>query len=251
VGSKLVGRWPSGAPVERVPGEENSALADDDCKNNNFEFQGDTDPIIPKPGDPSACKDNGPAPQAKADSDGSRCPFSAHIRKAYPRDDGPLDTTVPPPTDPEMGEAPTQTHRLLRRGLPYGPVSSSTPDAPIDDDVDRGLQFLAYQTSIDNQFEFVIKNWVNPSNFKEPFNAAPDGTPVKQGGGHDPILGQNGKAGENRVRQFTLTIPDPADPGNPAKVRAVQLTTDKDWVMPTGGGYFFTPSIEALEKSLT
>jgi Dyp-type peroxidase family len=251
VGSKLVGRWPSGAPVERVPGEENFTLANDDCKNNNFEFQGDTDVINPKPGDPLACKDNGPAPQAKADADGSRCPFSAHIRKAYPRDDGPLDPKVPPPTDPLLGEAPTQTHRLLRRGLPYGPVSSSSPDAPVDDDVDRGLQFLAYQTSIENQFEFVIKNWVNPPDFKEPFKTPPDGAPIHQGGGHDPILGQNGKAGENRVRKFTLTIPDPADPTNPAKVKAVQLTTDKDWVMPTGGGYFFTPSIEALEKNLT
>lgn len=250
VGSKLVGRWPSGAPVERVPGEENSALADDDCKNNNFEFQGDTDPITPKPGDDSACTDNGPAPQAKADADGSRCPFSAHIRKAYPRDDSSLK--VPPPSDPPLGEAATQTHRLLRRGLPYGPVSSSSPDAPVDDNVDRGLQFLAYQTSIENQFEFVIKNWVNPPNFKEPFNTPPpDGKPINQGGGHDPILGQNGNAGENRLRTFTLTIPDPTDPSNAAKVKAVQLSTDKDWVMPTGGGYFFTPSIEALEKHLT
>ena len=249
VGSKLVGRWPSGAPVERVPGEENSALADDDCKNNNFEFQGDTDPITPGPGDPSACKDDGPAPQAKADSDGSRCPFSAHIRKAYPRDDSPLK--FPPPTDPDLGEAATQTHRLLRRGLPYGPVSSSTPDAPIDDDDDRGLQFLAYQTSIENQFEFVIKNWVNAPNFKEPFITPPDNAPINQSSGHDPILGQNGKSGEGRARKFTIAIPDPADPTNPAKVKAVQLSTNVDWVMPTGGGYFFTPSIEALEKNLT
>jgi Dyp-type peroxidase family len=251
VGSKLVGRWPSGAPVERVPGQENFALASDDCKNNNFEFQGDTDPIIPNPGDSSACTDNGPAPQAVADADGSRCPFSAHIRKAYPRDDEPLDPKVPPPSDRELGEAATQTHRLLRRGLPYGPVSPSSPDAPVLDDIDRGLQFLAYQTSIENQFEFVIKNWVNAEAFKEPINKTPNGKPIDQGGGQDPILGQNGAKGENRVRNFTVTIPDPADPANPAKVKAVKLTTKKDWVMPTGGGYFFTPSIEALEKHLT
>jgi hypothetical protein len=235
--------------LERVPGEEDFELANDDCKNNNFEFQGDTDPIIPKPADTSACTDDGPAPPAVKDADGSRCPFSAHIRKAYPRDDSFLK--VKPPTDPELGEAATQTHRLLRRGLPYGPVSPSSPDAPVHDDVDRSLQFLGYQTSIENQFEFVVKNWVNPPDFKEPLTKAPDGTPINQGGGHDPILGQNGKAGENRVRTFTVTIPDPADPTDAAKVKAVQLTTDKDWVMPTGGGYFFTPSIESLEKSLT
>ena len=199
VGSKLVGRWPSGAPVERVPGEENFALANDDCKNNNFEFQGDTDPIIPKPGDTSACRDNGPAPQAEAIR---TAPVARSRRTSARLTPEMTDPKVPPPTDPQLGEAATQTHRLLRRGLPYGPVSPSSPDAPVDDDVDRGLQFLAYQTSIENQFEFVVKNWVNPPNFKEPFNKAPDGTPINQGGGHDPILGQNGNTGENRVRNF-------------------------------------------------
>jgi Dyp-type peroxidase family len=250
VGSKLVGRWPSGAPVERVPGEENFALGNDDCKNNNFEFQGASDPITPKPGDRSACRDDDPSPaQAEGDADGSRCPFSAHIRKAYPRDDEALK--VGPPSDPHLGEAATQTHRLLRRGLPYGPISVSSPDAPVDDEVDRGLQFLAYQTSIENQFEFVIKNWVNAPDFKEPVNSSPDGSPIHQGGGYDPILGQNGNAGEHRARQFTLTIPDPEASAGSRKVKAVQLTTDKDWVMPTGGGYFFTPSIRALKENLT
>src|SRR5262249_30671094 len=118
-------------------------------------------------------------------------------------------------------------------------------------DVDRGLQFLAYQTSIKNQFEFVIKNWVKAEAFKELINHAPDGKPVHKGCGHDPILGQNEASGQNRVRIFTVTIPDSADQTNPAKVKAVKLTTDQDWVMPTGGGYFFTPSIEALERHLT
>lgn len=247
VGSKLIGRWPSGAPVQRVPADENPALGNNDCWNNNFEFQGDTDPITPDPSDINACVDK-TAPRSKADANGAKCPFSAHIRKAYPRDDGPMDPTVPPPPDPKLSEAATQTHRLLRRGLPYGTVSSSTPEAPIFDEVDRGLQFLAYQTSIDNQFEFVIKNWVNAPDFKEPINPKPDGNPKNQGGGYDPILGQNGTPGNGRKRFFTLSIPDPMDP---TKATSVQLATDKDWVMPTAGGYFFTPSIEALEKVLT
>ncbi|MCU1273206.1 MAG: Dyp-type peroxidase family, partial [Bryobacterales bacterium] len=247
VGSKLVGRWPSGAPVERVPEVENPALADDDCKNNNFEFQGDADAIPARPNDPSACVDDDPVnfPQAKADPDGLRCPFSGHIRKAYPRDDEPRDPKHPSPTDPNLNESATQTHRLLRRGLPYGPVSRSTPDAPIDDNVDRGLQFLAYQTSILGQFEFVIKNWVNAPDFKET---------VVNGGGHDPIIGQNSK--DKRIRQFTLTFPNPANPGS---TKTVTLTTDEffkktgktDWVLPTGGGYFFAPSIDALKNHLT
>jgi hypothetical protein len=92
---------------------------------------------------------------------------------------------------------------------------------------------------------------VNAAGFKEALNPKPDGTPGNQGGGHDPILGQNGQAGENRVRKFTVTIPDPAAPDDSSKVKAVQLTTDKDWVSPVGGGYFFTPSLEAIEKHLT
>jgi Dyp-type peroxidase family len=228
VGAKLVGRWPSGAPVPRTPNDENAKLADDDCRNNHFEFGGDTDLIPRRSGDPSACVDDDPSVQAKEDLEGARCPFSAHIRKTYPRDDE-SDTVT------SLKEWDTQTHRLLRRGLPYGPVSASTPDAPVFDDTDRGLQFLAYQTSIEDQFEFVIQNWVNNPDFKDTDS------------GHDPILGQNGVTGENRKRFFTVTIPDPADS---TKVTPTVLETKADWVLPTGGGYFFTPSLSAIEKHL-
>jgi len=229
VGAKLVGRWPSGAPVPKTPNDENACLGDNDCRNNHFEFQGDTDLIHRRSGDENACVDDDANLQAKADVAGDRCPFSAHIRKTYPRDDDSASV-------PDLNEASTQTHRLLRRGLPYGPVSASTPDAPVFDDTDRGLQFLAYQTSIDDQFEFVIRNWVNNADFKD------------KDSGHDPILGQNGTKGEGRERFFTVTIPDPADN---TKVTRTVLRTQADWVLPTGGGYFFTPSLSAIEKHLT
>ena len=245
IGSRLVGRWPSGAPVARVPDEDNPALANDDCMNNHFEFQEDSNPIPKSPNELSQCTDDDKAfPPAVKDNHGLRCPFTAHIRKAYPRDDAPLDPKKPPPTDPHLDEGNTQTHRLLRRGMPYGPVSKSTPDSPVDDDVDRGLQFLAYQTSIENQFEFVTKNWVNAEDFKE--------MPAS-GGGHDPIIGQSSR--KDRIRNFSITFPDPARPG---EVKKSQVTTEEfakktgktDWVLPTGGGYFFAPSISALENRL-
>jgi Dyp-type peroxidase family len=248
VGSRLVGRWPSGAPVMRVPDDENPALADDDCKNNNFEFQDKTDEIPGPAQHPSDCVDDDPRiPQSQGDPDGARCPFSGHIRKAYPRDDHAKDEGNPkkPRTDPNFNESTTQTHRLLRRGLPYGPVSRSTPDAPMDDDIDRGLQFLAYQTSIHNQFEFVIRNWVNAIDFKET---------LADGGGHDPVIGQN--SGDGRIRSFTLSFPDPDKPGSTKKVTVTteeffKKTGKTDWVLPTAGGYFFTPSISALRHHLT
>jgi len=245
VGAKLVGRWPSGAPVERTPDDEDPKLGDDDCRNNNFEFGGAKGPLAgPNPNDPLACKDDGKPPSAK-DDEGVRCPFSGHIRKAYPRDDEGLNGGLPA-TDRHLNESRTQTHRLLRRGLPYGPVSPSTIDTPFEDDVDRGLQFLAYQTSIENQFEFVTQNWVNAENFKEPVQTKASDEPVDQGGGHDPIIGQSKAA--DRKRTFTVTMPDPK---NPKTTIAKRVTTDKEWVMPTGGGYFFSPSISALKDHLT
>jgi deferrochelatase/peroxidase EfeB len=110
------------------------------------------------------------------------------------------------------------------------------------DSVDRGLQFLCFQTSIENQFEFVIKQWVNNLNFKEKMEANPGPTPATQGGGLDPILGQNRGA----KREFNIMLPDAN-----GVVKPLRLSTDADWVHPTAGGYFFAPSLEALKGVLT
>ena len=47
---------------------------------------------------------------APDDAAGKLVPRAAHIRKAYPRNE----------KTPTGGEADTQTHRILRRGIPYG-----------------------------------------------------------------------------------------------------------------------------------
>jgi len=62
LGAKCVGRWASGAPILRAPDLDNAGLAQDDMRINDFDFQAD-------------------------DPQGQECPFFAHIRKTYPRND--------------------------------------------------------------------------------------------------------------------------------------------------------------------
>jgi Dyp-type peroxidase family len=247
VGANLVGRWQSGAPVLRTPDDEIQALGGDDCANNNFEFAAATPPLPPAGTENRFDCIDDVFPTSPGDPAGMRCPFTGHIRKAYPRNDEAvnknLDSTKPECSDARqiLNERDTQTHRLLRRGIPFGTASTSTPAVPHQDEPadgkGRGLVFLAFQTSVERQFEFVTKCWVNNPDFKEPFGTAAD-DPIKRGG-HDPIIGQS----PNGKREFTLTFPNPASAN---KIKSVRLTTEVDWVIPTGGGYFFAPSMKAL-----
>ena len=188
VGARLVGRWASGAPIMRKPVDDDKELADNDCANNNFGFNKETKPV--------AGGLNGECPRdrfpgAGADPNGEVCPYTAHIRRVNPRDD--------------VAAVIRRRHRMLRRGLCFGESSDSTPDAPKKDAAERGLLFLAYMTSIVDQFEFVMKAWVNNSDYPG------------QGAGADALLGQPGKT----------------------------------WVVPTGGGYYFSPSVFALQVVLS
>ena len=213
--AKLVGRWPSGAPVARSPHADNDALGKNDFANNHFAFQNASAPL-PLKNAPPHIPDN--FAQASADLDGLTCPHAAHIRKVNPRDLG-TDTG---------GAHDTLTRRILRRGIPYGDPLPATagPKSPQSKE-DRGLLFLCYQTSIEGQFEFLTNHWVNTV-------AAPEE------GGFDIIIGQNG-SGAGRERTVDL----PAQ-GKPSQT----LTFQPEWVIPTGGGYFFAPSIDALAEVL-
>ncbi|MFH9672785.1 Dyp-type peroxidase [Streptomyces sp. NPDC017405] len=80
--AKMVGRWPSGAPLALAPERDDPELAADPQRVNNFMYR-------------------------ENDDRGLRCPAGAHIRRNNPR-----DATI-------VGDA--RMHRLIRRGTTYGP----------------------------------------------------------------------------------------------------------------------------------
>jgi len=94
---------------------------------------------------------------------------------------------------------------------------------------ERGLMFLSYQASIENQFEFLTNHWTNADKQPRP-------------GGHDPVIGQHRDQEGNRIRQVEIQ-------GNDGSTEVINIPLE--WVTPTGGGYFFAPSLSALKTVLS
>lgn len=215
LGTLLVGRWPSGAPVMRTPQTDLPALANDNYANNHFSYNTDSTPIsltIPDyPGDTY--------PQARSDSPGAVCPHIAHIRKVNPRNLG-TDTG---------GTNDTLTRLILRRGIPFGAAMLDPINPqPAELETERGLMFICYQSSIERQFEFLMNHWTNSMN-------------QPQQGGHDPLIGQRDGPLGDRTRQIELL-------GTDGSTETINLPID--WVIPTGGGYFFAPAVSILTNIL-
>jgi Dyp-type peroxidase family len=219
--SRVVGRWPSGAPVERVPDKDLPELGKNELANNHFNYTADTCPVaLVRP-----YRDT--FPNAKADPIGAVCPMGAHIRKVNTRDSS-NDTGA------TLGSF---TRRIMRRGLPFGepllegPIEGDhVPLKPVDPrNGNRGLLFLGFVTSIEDQFEFLCNRWM--SNRFAP--ASPSGD--------DVFIGLNGNYGQNRVRRMVLFG---------SGMQQEEVATNAPWLVPTGGGYFFTPSIQAIREVL-
>jgi Dyp-type peroxidase family len=211
--SRLVGRWPSGAPFNRTPTYDIPKLGKDQMTNNYFRFDSNTLPLRGI---------NDPYPMATADPAGTTCPLAAHIRKVNTRDSA-SDTG---------SQDSTYKRRLFRVGIPFGKPLFD-PFAPAGDDPEkgeRGLLFLSIQASIEDQFEFLCARWANdPSRPKMP-------------GGHDFIIGQDGAPDGQRMRRCVMFGSD---------LKESHLSTTRRWVIPTGGGYFFLPSKSALKEVLS
>lgn len=143
LGAKMVGRWPSGAPLVLAPDRDDPALGADPTRNNDFLY-----------GD---------------DLRGFRCPAGAHTRRANPRD-----------AMEGEGSVNVRLHRMIRRGTSYGPM---LPDGVLEDDgEDRGIIFVFAGAHLKRQFEFVKTQWLNDGIFigapaeKDPLVGPSDGS---------------------------------------------------------------------------
>jgi hypothetical protein len=218
----VVGRWPDGTALTRSPRGPNACESSDMLSINAFGYATNypearvcADPLVEaEPLEALAA----PPPEirtitgAAADLAGAICPKFAHVRKVNPRD------LI---TDQEAGQAGTRSFQMLRRGITWGAAyTDGEPDAAAD----RGLLFMSYQTDIENQFELLSTRWMNLER-----------APELDHPGHDLLVGQrnDGKPRSAELKTAGRAAPLTAPPS-------------RRWVIPTGGGYFFTPSVSAL-----
>lgn len=166
--SKMVGRWPSGAPLVKAPDADNPQLSDD----NDFMYV------------------------RSGDADGLKCPIGSHARRSNPRDA--LDPQPGSDRSIEVGKR----HRIVRRGRAYGsPAAESMQPGDIigraDDRQERGLHFICFNTQIGRQFEFIQHAWANSPKFDglyeddDPLIGDRGGTEQQPGGTftvqHEPV----------------------------------------------------------------
>jgi Dyp-type peroxidase family len=142
------------------------------------------------------------------DSDGTKCPFHAHIRRANPRVD----------------REEERKHRIVRRGITYGTRRRNLEDRP---KTGVGMLFMCFQSDIGDQFEYIHRAMANGSNL------------TRQGTGHDPITHLANPGGLHELK-FPVKWGDPHAPLVPHIFYG--------YVALKGGEYFFAPSISFLKN---
>ena len=178
--AKLVGRWRSGCPLMLSPERDDDSLASQWGVNNDFRYA--------------------------ADPRGATCPLGSHIRRMNPRDGLPDGTATL-----------VRTHRIVRRGLPYGEwLEDDRGDGKA-----RGVAFMAVNASLAYQFELVLQDWTNSGEF-----AGLDAQDI------DPFNGEPREGSRFRIPQ--------------ASGLAKGIFNLPRFTTLRGGGYFFIPSMTAL-----
>ena len=178
--AKVMGRWRDGTPVALAQGPDGHEQYLEPERINDFRYEDD--------------------------AEGMRCPVGAHVRRVNPRD--------------ALGWHSTRSrrHRMIRRGMPYGPPA---PAGDADDGEDRGLVFIAFCSSIRRQFEIVQAQW------------CADGNIFGLGEDKDWVL----LADDRPSAKMTIQ-------GNPPKF----VVGQPRMVSVRGGEYLLVPSIAGLRE---
>lgn len=144
-----------------------------------------------------------------SDTAAHKCPFQAHIRKSNPRGSGGFE--------PPDGE---RLHLMARRGQTYGErTQGDQPESGV------GLLFMAFNSELGQQFEFVQRLWADNPGFPQPGTAPQPGL--------DPVIGQGSRPSQAWQRAWG----DGEAQEAPAPAQAVTMK---------GGEYFFMPSLPFL-----
>ncbi len=193
--AKVCGRWRNGVPLALSPETDSPLDGMPPERLNDFEYVN---------------------PDGSGDPRGLRCPVGAHMRRINPRGQ--------PITGQGQPGGSNNTHRLIRRGMPYGPAYD--PEHP-HDGVERGLLGYFINSSIENQYEFVLGHWVNDGEF-----AGAVRLPRQS---KDPMIGSQDPA----ESIFVVPRANGAPP--------IKLTGFSSFVTTRAAAYCFLPSVTAIK----
>lgn len=163
------------------------------------------------------------------DTDGTKCPFSAHIRKVNPRGDSTRAQGVPLGSGWSPLLQDQERRRIVRRGVPYGERTLEPESNPRREQMPTrgvGLLFMCFQSSLANQFGFLQKMWVNSPDF------------VSMNTGIDPVVGQQGHGSCAVAQRWPLKWGKPEM--TPFDFRG--------FVTMRGGEFLFAPSLQFLKR---
>ncbi len=193
--AKICGRWRNGVPLALSPETDSPAGGITLEQLNNFEYVN---------------------ADGSGDPKGFRCPVGAHMRRINPRGQ--------PVTGQGHPGGSNNTHRLIRRGMPYGPTYD--PAQPYDG-IERGLLGYFINSSIENQYEFVLSQWVNNSEFAGAVRLNPKSK--------DPMIATQDPA----ESIFVIPQTNGAPP--------IKITGFSSFVKTKAAAYCFLPSITAMK----
>ena len=193
--AKMCGRWRNGVPLALSPDTDGPPGGIAPEQLNNFEYVN---------------------PDGSGDHRGLRCPVGAHIRRINPRGQ--------PVAGQGQPGGSNNNHRLIRRGMPYGPAYD--PTQPYDG-IERGLLGYFINAHIENQYEFVLSQWVNDSEFAGAVRLDPKAK--------DPLIGTQDPA------ESIFVIPQAS--GAPP----IKITGFSSFITTRAAAYCFLPSITAMK----